>query len=304
MELIIDWIVDTVLGFSDSLTGLADILTKDFNGTALWTIVENVQFVLKPICYTILAFFFLVELIKLNQKLDVMKWEYIFMLIIKVVLAKVVIDIAPEFLNLLYSTSCEWITGILSQTSDYGLSQDIIDNAKSQFDKVQSSYSTVGIKFEDLSNDQIYYSYLASTLRTLLDDMGFLELLAVGMTALLQMIIVMLCGLVVKVIAYGRMIELLVMYAVSPIACAFIFDGEGQSNITKRYAMNFFAICLQGVFIIIASRIYSAFMIDELSKNGLTSWSEISKTILLGAIALVLCISKCGDWARRLLNAN
>lgn len=274
-DYIVDFINGTILDFVNSLDELSVILTKDFQGTKMWEICTASQSVIRPICYTLLILFFYMEMMRMMFKYDTFKWESVMFMLAKFCLAKASVDVLPELLNLLYSTVSQWIDGLLASSTS-------VDTANF---------------FKDLRN----------ILDEQLDDLGIFEMIGVVFTSFMQLLVVSICGIIVKVIAYGRMFEMFVAYATSPILCALMFDGEGQGNTAKRGVMDFFAICLQGFLIILVVKLWAAFVLDELSAMTAASsgsiWDVIS-VLLLGAVLLVMCIARCGQWAKKIVNVG
>lgn len=198
----------------------------------------------------------------------------------KMVLAKVCIDIAPTFLQACYAQAQDWITGLSSGGSTLG-------------------NTTV--------------TYLTPLVQNV---SGFGNILGMFLSTFIVLMAIKICGLMVQVIAYGRMFELYVYLVVSPLPCAFMplgnGDGGGVSRITSKFFKSFIAVCLQGVMMIIVIRIFDVVMGNAIlttlgaaagNADANAAITDLIYTMLLGAIALVMAVVKSGSWAKGILDA-
>lgn len=196
------------------------------------------------------------------------------------VLAKVCIDIAPTFLQACYAQAQDWITGLSSGGSTLGS-------------------QTIG-----------YLTPLVGNVS------GFGNILGMFLSTFIVLMAIKICGLMVQVIAYGRMFELYVYLVVSPLPCAFFplgnGDGGGVSRITSKFFKSFVAVCLQGVMMVIVIRLFDVIIGGAIATTltGIAGGADpnaaitdLVYTMLLGAIALVMAIVKCGSWAKGILDA-
>ena len=125
---------------------------------------------------------------------------------------------------------------------------------------------------------------------------------------------VKICGLLVEVIAFGRMLELFCLLCVSPLPCAFFPLGDGSgggfSRITRKFFLNFIGVCLHGVMIIVCIRLFGIIMVSAVNSMGMsgedpaTNISNLCYSMLLGGIVLVMACAKSGQWAKSILDAG
>lgn len=271
-----DFVAGLLQDFMESVNSVISILGMDLQSNKqMWGLVLNVQNIVKPTCYTIISIFFLVEFLKMSLRMDVIKWEFLFKILIKFAIAKSCIDFAPKIFEAIYSTIAEWI-----QTFGTG------------------------------AYDESFYADIADKLNDVLLNMGFWEMIGFAVTCIIPCLVLLVCSFIIKVIAYGRMIELYILLAVMPIPFSMILDGEGHSNSTKKYLLNFAGVCLQGFLIVIACSLYQYFMSDIITKqyNEIMAGSNASATdllftLVLGAIVMVLAVTKCSQWGKQALNA-
>ena len=158
---------------------------------------------------------------------------------------------------------------------------------------------------------------MSSEVQTQLNNVtGLWSVLWLGVSLLIVVLAIKICGLLIQVIAFGRMFELYIYLAVSPLPCAFFplgnGNGDGISRITQKFFKSFIAVCLQGVMIILCIRIFymiigSAFtnMVQQAIAGGTASGvvTELCYTMLMGAIVLVMSVARCGSWAKSIIDA-
>ena len=264
-------------------TAKAALSGGGLNVDVVWNAVGTIKDVLAPFCYIVIGICLLIELANVAQKVDAVKWEHGLKICIKMVLAKVCIDIAPVFLRACYLQANKWIAGI-SEIGNYSsLGNILIDPLRDQFDGISGMFSL--IVFSALCNMILFGIIIAN--------------------------------LLVLVIAIGRMFEIFVYLSVSPLACAFFPLGDGTgggvSRITMRYFRSFIAVCLQGVMILICIQLFFIIIgtqfstaIDNLANSGGGGFSVIIgmlMNMLLYSIVLVMSVSRCGTWAKSIMDA-
>lgn len=259
---------------------LADASTVLANGISEWDSIVVLSDTLRPFCYTVIGICLLVELALVASKVDIIKWEHGLKICVKMVLAKVCIDIAPTFLQACYVQAQDWIGGLASGGSTLG--------------------NTTITHLEPLVSNVN----------------GFGNILGMFLSSFVVLMAIKICGLMVQVIAYGRMFELCVYLVVSPLPCAFMplgtGDGGGVNRITSKFFKSFMAVCLQGVMMVIVIRVFDvlmngaieAILISEAGNADVNAAvTNLIYTMLLSAIALVMAIVKSGSWAKGILDA-
>lgn len=287
MDAMKDWLLEMILsaltGFDDMVVSAQDVLTGgQFSVNTVWSSVIGLSNALKPFCYVVIAICLLIEIAQVAQKVDIIKYEHGIKLCLKMVFAKLCIDIAPTFLRACYNQANIWITSALGVGSYQNLGSLMSNEISTQLDAVTGLWSVLGL---------------------------FVSTMLVALA-------IKVCGLLIQVIAFGRMFELFVYLAVSPLPCAFFPLGDGTgggfSRITQKFFKSFIAVCLQGVMIILCIRIFymiigGAFtaMVGNAVAAGSASGivSELCYTMLMGAIVLVMSVAKCGSWAKQIIDA-
>lgn len=270
--------------FDSCVTSAQEILggsgTSSFNSSAVWTQVLAISDILKPFCYVVIGICLMIELAQVAAKVDIVKWEHGLKVGVKMVLAKVCIDIAPTFLRACYNQASLWISAIAGTYTPMGAV--LLSDIQTQISSVTGLWSVIGLM----------------------------------VTCILVIMAIKVCGLLVQVIAFGRMFELYIYLAVSPLPCAFFPLGDGNGNgfsrITQKFFKNFISVCLQGVMILVCIRIFNLLVgnaFDALltaartNTDPTTAINDICYTMLMGAIILVMSVSKCGSWAKGIMDA-
>lgn len=266
-------------GFDDTLLSAQQILSEPVG--SVWTQILSLSDVLKPFCNIVIAICLLIELASVASKVDVVKWEHALKIAVKMALTKVCIEIAPTFLKACYVQACDWINNIGSQQIQLG--NKILEQVELLFDDID----------------------------------GFFVIFGLFASMLIVVLAIKICGILVQVMAYGRMFELYIYLAVSPLPCSFFPLGDGTgggfSRITGKFFRSFASVCLQGVMMILCMKIFGIIMsgaIETLVDQAINSGQEatvivndLSFTMLMAAIVLCLSLARCGQWAKNILDA-
>lgn len=282
-ETLLNLIKSAMNGFDSTVSSAQDVLTGGlFDTNAVWSSVLALSNALKPFCYVVIGICLLIEIAQVAAKVDIIKWEHGLKLCVKMVFAKLCIDVAPTFLRACYNQASLWISSAMSVGGYTNLGSLMTTEVETQISSISGIWSVIGL--------------LAS--------------------CLLLSMAVKICGLLIQVIAFGRMFELYVLLAASPLPCAFFplgdGSGGGMSRITQKFFKNFIAVCLQGVMIIINIRIFYMIVGTALTSlitsasggsDPTTVVTDLCYVMLLAGIVLVMAVAKCGSWAKSIMDA-
>lgn len=282
-ETLLNLIKSAMNGFDSTVSSAQDVLTGGlFDTNVVWSSVLALSNALKPFCYVVIGICLLIEIAQVAAKVDIIKWEHGLKLCVKMVFAKLCIDVAPTFLRACYNQASLWISSAMSVGGYTNLGSLMTTEVETQISSISGIWSVIGL--------------LAS--------------------CLLLSMAVKICGLLIQVIAFGRMFELYVLLAVSPLPCAFFplgdGSGGGMSRITQKFFKNFIAVCLQGVMIIINIRIFYMIVGTALTSlitsasggsDPTTVVTDLCYVMLLAGIVLVMAVAKCGSWAKSIMDA-
>ena len=266
-------------GFDSMVARAAEVLG---GGMDSWgAVAAFAQAILRPFCLIVIGICLLIEIAQVSSKVDIIKWEHGLKISVKMVLAVLFLDIAPVFLEACYAQAAAWVT------------------AGAAFGGGSAFGATINAEIVELIGGVT----------------GLWATIGLFLSVIILILAIQLCGLVIAAIAFGRMFELYVYIAVSPLPCAFFPLGDGSgggfSRITAKFLRSFAAVCLQGVMMIICMRIFGIIMNDVIFDSMTASAgledsvrvSELCYTMLLGAIVLVMSVVKCGSWAKSILDA-
>lgn len=282
-QFLLQFITSVLTGFDTMLDNATKVLVNGGDAD-IWNAVVAFSDILKPFCYTIISICILIELAQVAMKVDLIKWEHGLKVSVKLVLSKVCIDIAPTVLRAIYEQAATWTSN--AATSGFG------GGAASMGSLVNADMQNM---IEGLS--------------------GWGPVLGLFMSLLIVVIAIKICGLLIQVIAYGRIFEIYVYLGFSPLPCAFFplgdGSGGGMSRLTGKFFRSFAAICLQGVIMIVCIRIFGKIMESAITNQisaavaagGATGVSDLCYTMLLGCIVLVMSVVKSGGWAKSILDA-
>lgn len=258
------------------------LLGNTFDTMGVWNNILGLSEVLKPFCYIVIALCVLIELVQMSTRIDAVRWEHGLKAGIKMVLARVCIDVAPTFLLASYRQANLWIESAAGFASYVSLSSRLSDTVQAELANIS----------------------------------GILDSLALFVVLAIVGLAIRICGLMVVAIAFGRMFELFVYLAVSPLPCAFMPLGDGGnstfSRITQKFFKSFIAICLQGLMMVICIGIFNMIIgstFDTLLASNVTAGDsyatvmDLCFTMLMGTIVLIMSIARCGSWAKNIIDA-
>lgn len=213
----------------DMLDKMWAILTtspQTFKGGTIWSIISTINGVLGAIGTALLVLFFTVGVIKTcGSFAELRKPETAVKVFIRFAIAKYLID---NCLTLLvdFVTIVQGIISKVTESSSIGTALEFTIPSE-----VQSTFEGIGI----------------------LD--GAIPIWAVCFIAHLAFIVV---GLVLLLTVYGRFFRIYMYAAIAPIPLS-TMAGQPTENIAKSFLKSFAGVCLQGVVIVLACVIFTAY---------------------------------------------
>lgn len=213
----------------DMLEKMWAILTtspQTFKGGTIWSIISTINGVLGAIGTALLVLFFTVGVIKTcGSFAELRKPETAVKVFIRFAIAKALVD---NCLSLLvdFVTIVQGIISKVTESSSIGTALEFTIPSE-----VQSTFEGIGI----------------------LD--GAIPIWAVCFIAHLAFIVV---GLVLLLTVYGRFFRIYMYAAIAPIPLS-TMAGQPTENIAKSFLKSFAGVCLQGVVIVLACVIFTAY---------------------------------------------
>lgn len=269
----LEYINDLIIGIGQN-GDLVSTLSA-FNPTLYGFVTAIMDGVIKPVAYTILALFFVLELYNASLKVGDggggtdFGAKIVFGAMFKMVLCKVAVDSTSLIMNAIYSVSLTLTTGISG---------------------IMSGGTTSGGM--DLAAMQV-----------VVDGMGLGDQIGTVIELFIIKTVVQIVVLLVQIIVIARFIELYVYIAVSPIPLA-TFPSDEMSSIAKGFLKSFAAVCLQGtlIFVVLAffPPLFNAAILGDIGSMGMTAalWSIMGYSIILA-----LAVFASGRWAKSIMSA-
>jgi len=257
--------VSTAFGdFSNDLNDITIMILQkpeNFNSGA-WTLIKSIFDAMLPIGYSFVALFFIIDFLNKCLMFEWMRWENVVKCLLKLVVAKLIIE-----------------NSFMLLTTMFSVVTNIINKAHAAYDPVQMKGANID-------------AVLAS-----IDGMGFWDRVGFYMSVQPWVLVMNGIKLAIYVVVYGRMVELYLMTAISPLPLSTLV-GEGTHDIAKRFLKTYFALCLQGVVLLIGCMLYSS-MITGLAIDNSGEWGSIMKIMLVSIILLSIFV-KSGSWSKQL----
>lgn len=275
-EVLIEFIKGRLLGLDTDINRAIMALKIQFifdGDSGFYEFIHAVMTIIKPFALTLIGICFLIEFLKMTIKFDILKPEFFFKVFFKLVFAKVCIDMCYDLLMAIYTQVCEWISELQYVNGD------------------TQAGRTVWLAVKDSLNE---YSGL--------------EWLGVVVSSFVIFIGIYVCSLIIRVMAYARMIEITLYLAISPLPMAFLpmSDGGGASRIPKHFILNFASVCLSGLFIVMAIKLYTVvtgtFIMNLSGGSSSLNVTTGAGALLISTVMLLICVTKASSFANKTLD--
>ena len=83
-------------------------------------------------------------------------------------------------------------------------------------------------------------------------------------------LVYMFAGFAVKLVLLGRLVEIYIFFALSPLPMAMV-GNKDLNSITKKFLKSFAAVCIQGAVLFIILSFYPALVAESLASSSSTS---------------------------------
>ena len=253
--------IDTVM--NDMVNVLSqDIITQNV-GT--WQMVNKAVQISQTIALVIVVAYWLIGFINEITDMDwrnLSMWWY-FRKIIQLILAKALIDIAPDLCITIYN----FVGWALKEYGNIGTTSSIF-----------SSIDLQGIK-------------------EMAKDMNFVDKLFFKIDILIPKFAIWICGIIIQVMAYARILQICLMTIISPISLASIVNGRnsGAFNFIKEYV----SVVSQAVIMLLSFIIYRG-VVQSIITGQITGWNSVWK-IVVATVTLTFTISSSQKLAKMFL---
>ena len=253
--------IDTVM--NDMVNVLSqDIITQNV-GT--WQMVNKAVQISQTIALVIVVAYWLIGFINEITDMDwrnMSMWWY-FRKIIQLILAKALIDIAPDLCITIYN----FVGWALKEYGNIGTTSSIF-----------SSIDLQGIK-------------------EMAKDMNFVDKVFFKIDMLIPKFAIWICGIIIQVMAYARILQICLMTIISPISLASIVNGRnsGAFNFIKEYV----SVVSQAVIMLLSFIIYKG-VVQNIITGQITGWNSVWK-IVVATVTLTFMISSSQKLAKMFL---
>lgn len=276
-----DWLEDGIADFilntyREIGAGMASVMTDAvkspsvYNSTAWQSVTKFNADVVLPIAWTILSLFLLLELVQLFKRADVKGLDsiyWVFVIILKILLAKMLMENMTTIINAIFDVSSKMVTSAQVSFNATSNGFSISDTAVANLTHAMESESTVGM-------------------------MG---LMIIGM---LIKVANSFCTVLAKVIVGLRFIEIYVFTAIASLPFATLSSNE-YGSIGKNFIKRMIALALHVIFIVVVLYLYG--MLASGATIDTSSASNMLFQALGYSILCVIALFQTGSWSKQLM---
>lgn len=255
----------TFNNINNIIQGAIDLVTNPLDSMhGIWNVISSIHASILPMGYSLLTLFFLLGLINRSMSFRIIRIEDIIRLLIRLIIAKVVMENCFELLSMVYSMVTDLILNI--------------------------NVSIGPIKIVD-----------TTALAEQIKEMNWIQRIIFQTQFTPISIVSFFLNLMTFIICYGRILELCVFTALSPLPIATL-SSEEYASTSKRFFQHYIAICLQGLIIIIDLMIFAG-LSKTLVGTATTGDFGVGMSISL-SVMLIMVLSKSESWARQITGVN
>ena len=253
-----NWIVGNLQSafntWNDKLAEIWSLITttpQEFRGGDIWTVIVGINDGLKAVGYGLLVLFFAMSVFQSAAGFrDFQRPEFALRHLIRFVAAKVAVGSAMEIMTVIFS-----ICGGIVQSVMGGI----------------GGMASAGVTVPQEMVDTI-------------EAVGFLQSIPLWLVTFIGSLFITILSFILIMTVYGRFFRLYFYTALAPLPLA-SFAGEGTSFVGKAFLKSYIGVCMEGVVIVLACMIFSAFAstsgpVLDTSLSAVTmSWQYVGETI-------------------------
>lgn len=257
---------NTFNNLNEIIQGSVELVTKPIESlTGIWSVINSVNSAILPVGYSLLTLFFLIGLVNKSMSFRIIRIEDIIRLLTRLLIAKAVMVRSFDLMNMIYNMSMSAIFSV--------------------------NVSVETIKIVD-----------TAALAEQISKMNLIEKILFQSQFTPISIVSFILNIMVFVICYGRILEICVHTALSPIPISML-SSEDYAGSTKRFFQHYIAICLQGLIIVLVGMLFGGLAETLLVNVGENADFGIGTSIAL-SIMLILVLSKSEAWAGKITGVN
>lgn len=228
-----NWVIDNLNNaletWNNKLSEIFGLITQspqDFKGGSIWRVIVDINGALQAIGLALLVLFFVAGVVKTTGSLsEIKRPEHALKLFIRFAIAKAVVTYGMDLMLALFR-----------------ISQGII--------------ATAAQRMGSLNDNAIL---LPDVIKEKIQSVGFFESVPLWIVTLLGSLFITILAFVMIMTVYGRFFKLYMYTAIAPIPLS-TYAGEPTSSIGKSFLKSYAGVCLEGVIIVLACIIFSAFV--------------------------------------------
>lgn len=250
-----NWIVQNLINalntWSEKLSEIWTLLTtslESFHGGGIWSTITAIHGALQAIGIALLVLFFVIGVTKTCANLtEVKRPEHALKLFIRFAIAKGIVTYGLELMMAIVKIAQGMISTVMIASGMTGSSGAVIPQE----------------------------------IVTAIEDCGFLDSIALWAVTFIGCLVITVLSFILILTVYGRFFKLYMYTAISPIPLS-SFAGEPTSFVGKNFLKSFAGVCGEGLIIILACVIYSAFITTPSVPGGATVsmvWTYIGEVI-------------------------
>lgn len=250
-----NWVVQNLLRtlnlWNEKLAEVWSLLTtgpENFRDGQVWQVILNIHSALQAIGLALLVLFFVTGILRTCTNFDeVKKPEHALKLFLRFVIAKAIVTYGLDLMLALYKIF-------------QGVAQTVMDS------------SGLGSAAE---------ATLPQEMIAAIESCGFFESIPLWAVTLIGSLVVLILSFIIILTIYGRFFKLYIYTAIAPVPLS-TFAGEPTQRIGISFLKSYAGVCLEGVVIVLACVIFSAFassppVVDTTAAPATMVWSYIGE---------------------------
>lgn len=253
-----NWIVGNLQSafatWNDKLSEMWSLITttpQEFRGGGIWTTITNINNGMVAVGYGLLVLFFAMGIFQSAASFkDFQRPEFALRHFVRFAAAKIAVGSALEVMTTIFSICGGIVQSVMGSVG--GMASASVTMPQEMIDTIE--------------------------------DVGFLASIPLWLVTLLGSLFITVLSFILIMTVYGRFFRLYFYTALAPLPLA-SFAGEGTSFAGKAFLKSYIGVCMEGVVIVLACLVFSAFMSGssvtlDTSLSAVTmSWQYVAEAI-------------------------
>ena len=225
---VVQHLINTLDTWNEKLAEVWRLLTispENFKGGGIWNVILAINGSLQAIGLALLVLFFLAGVVKTSANLgEIKRPEHALKLFLRFAIAKGVVTYGLELMMAIFTI----VQGIIA--------------------KIMSTSGIAGAAKTTLPDAMV----------KAIEDCGFFESIPLWAVTLIGSLFVTVLSFIIILTVYGRFFKIFMYTAIAPIPLS-TFAGQPTQNIGVSFLKSYAGVCLQGVVIVLACVIFTAY---------------------------------------------